>query len=578
MAVLEDGRVVWSNPSFDRLFGPCQGVPIHEAMAELPETFFEQALAKSGPRVTRLERAKGPRRFVYEVEIVHTPDAVGVIVLDQSRVAERELILGSFGKKLERVNRELEGRSEVMRTLLDHADDGFFGLDHRGRVLPELAAVVPKLIGHDPRGGTLAEMLPGDNGSAVAALLALALDGSIPEALLHESLEYDWKIGGRVLRLELRLLSGTAAARVLGTLRDVTAERREAKATQARAEYQALVTAAVHHPEHFEVARAEVAAFAHGLQHEPANCGEVQRQQLLISVHTVKATTRAYQMDATTTALHELEARLAARDETVRDEVLAAVRELDAQFSEVARLLGAQDVGQVSKVDRRALGALSSEVARLEGGASLARGLRALLLQPLQPELAALAAIARGTAGDRAKEVRVEVEAAEIRVDRLRLRSLLAVLPHLVRNAVVHGIELPAARVQAGKSRTGLVRVRASLDEDGAELRLVVEDDGAGVDRERLGALLEARGHERGLRTDADVLAALCLPELSTAEETDVHAGRGVGMSAVANEIAKLGGRLLLSTARGEGTRFTMALPIERADPVAVREVRLSAA
>lgn len=566
MAVLEDGRVAWANPSFEHLFGACLGRPIQQAIGELPGAFFDAALANAGARVGRLERSKGPRRFVYEVEVVHTAEAVGVIVRDQSRVAERELIASSFGKKLERVNRRLEARNEVMRTLLDHAEDGFFGLDARGRVLPEIAAVVPTLVGHDPRGGTLADMLPGDNGTAVADLLALAMDGSIPEALLHESLEYDWKIGERTLRLDLTLLSDTAAARVLGTLRDVTAQRREACARQQRADYQALVTAAVHHPEHFEIARAEVAAFARGLHGET----EAELQQLLISVHTIKATTRAYLMEATTTLLHELESRLSAGDGSVREDVVAAVDELDAQFSEVARLLGAQDVGEMVKVDRRALGALTAEVGRLEGGEALARGLRALLLQPLEPELRGLAAIAEGTAADRAKEVRVEVEAASVRVDRMRLRSLLAVLPHLVRNAVAHGIELPGTRVQAGKPETGRILVRASLD-DGC-LRLVVEDDGAGVDRERLAQTLTARGQAMPLRTDADVLAALCLPEVSTAEETDAHAGRGVGMSAVAREIETLGGRLSLSSTPGEGTRFSIALPIDRADPVAVRE------
>ncbi len=570
MAVLEEGRIVWANPSFERLFASGVGMPIEQAVQDLTAAFFENALAKTGSRVARIERHKGPRRFVYELEVVHTADAVGVIVRDETRVAERELIVSSFGKKLERVNRKLEARNEVMRTLLDHADDGFFGLDGRGRVLPEIAAVLPTLIGHDPRGKTLRDMLPGENGAAVADLLALASDGTIPEALLRESLEYDWKIGGRVLRLDLRLLSDDAVPRVLGKLRDVTAERHEACARQQRAEYQALVTAAVHHPEHFEIARAEIDSFAEALRAGEEDASDAARQQLLISVHTVKATTRAYQMDATTSLLHGLEARLAGGDATVRSEVVAAVLELDSQFAEVARLLGVHDVGQLAKVDRRALGTLTYAAARLEGGASLAWGLRALLLQPLKSELGGLDSIARGTAGDRAKEVRVEVDAGSLRVDRLRLRSLLAVLPHLVRNAVAHGVERPDARVQAGKPRTGRIRVRASVEDDGGCLRLIVEDDGAGVDREHLAAVLESRGQDMPLRTDDDVLAALCLPELSTAEEADVHAGRGVGMSAVANEIEKLGGRLSLFSILGQGTRFTIDVPIDRHDPVAI--------
>ncbi len=579
LAVLEAGRVVWANPSFERLFGACTGTPIEEAVGDVSPAFFEKALAKTGSRVDRFERRKGPRTFVYELEVVHTADAVGLIVRDESRVAERELILRSFGKKLERVNQRLESRNDLMRTLLDHAGDGFFGLDRRGRVLPEIATVLPSLLGHDPRGETLADMLPGENGAAVADLLALALDGTIPEALLRESLEYDWNIGERVLRLDLTPQAGDAQPRVLGKLRDVTAQRREESAKQQRAEYQALVTAAAHHPEHFQIAREEIGAFARalgGAVQDAAGETDGTRQQLLISVHTVKATTRAYQMEATTSLLHGLEARLAGGDATVRSAVVTAVLELDAQFSEVARLFGAHDAEQVAKVDRQALGALSAEVARLEGGARLAWGMRALLLQPLASELGGLESIARGTAGDRGKQVRVEVDAGSLRVDRLRLRALLAVLPHLVRNAVAHGIECPQARVQAGKPPSGLIRVRGTVEQDGGCLRLVVEDDGAGVDRDRLASRLEAQGHGMPLRTNDDVLAALCLPEVSTAEEADVHAGRGVGMSAVAKEVATLGGRLSLSSVRGQGTGFTIDVPVDRDDPLAVIDVSLA--
>ena len=576
MAALEQGCIAWANPSFELMFPGTVGQPLDVAIDALPPSFLTKALAKTGPRVHRLERKKGPRTLVHDVEVISVEGAVGVVVRDETRVTERELIVGTFGKKLEKVNRKLEARNEVMRTLLDHADDGFFGLDAHGRVLPEMAAILPELIGHDPRGETLAEMLPGENGAAVAQLLGLALEGTIPEALLRESLEYDWTIGERVLRLDLSLLSDAGEdgpARVLGKLSDVTAERREEEARQSQAEYQALVTAAVHHPEHFETARAEVRAFADRLRSESSDIiDEHARQQLLVSVHTVKATTRAYEMSSTTTRLHDLEARLATGDVSVRDVVVRTVVALEEQFMQVGRLLEGQRGAETAKVERRGLNALADQVSRLEGGGRLAQGLRALLLQPLAAELGGLESAVCGTAADRGKVARVELDVGRLRVDRERLRALLSTVPHLARNAVAHGIEDPDARMDAGKHAEGCVRFGAALDSKDASLRLWIEDDGAGVDRERLAAQLEARGLSMPLHDDDEVLAALCVPEVSTAEQADMHAGRGVGMSAVAAEVEKLGGRLSLQTTPGQGTRFMIHLPVDRADPIAVSE------
>jgi chemotaxis protein histidine kinase CheA len=359
---------------------------------------------------------------------------------------------------------------------------------------------------------------------------------------------------------------------VLGKLSDVTAERREEEARQSQAEYQALVTAAVHHPEHFEIARAEVGAFAERLRGDVATVDAATRQQLLVSVHTVKATTRAYEMTTTTGRLHELEAALAVGDVSVRPRVVQVVLGLDAQFDQVGRILAGREGAETARVERRGLGALADEVAKLDGGARLARGLRALLLQPLASELSGLESVVGGTASDRGKVVRLEVNVGSLRVDRDRLRSLLAAMPHLARNAVAHGIEEPDARLDAGKHPEGCVRLGAELDASQSHLRLWLEDDGAGVDCQRLSESLAARGHAVELESDADVLAALCLPEVSTAAQADAHAGRGVGMSAVAAEVEMLGGRLSLQTSRGKGTRFTIELPVDEADPIAVSE------
>jgi chemosensory pili system protein ChpA (sensor histidine kinase/response regulator) len=138
---------------------------------------------------------------------------------------------------------------------------------------------------------------------------------------------------------------------------------------------------------------------------------------------------------------------------------------------------------------------------------------------------------------------------------------MLPPFEHMLRNAVVHGIETPAERLAAGKDETG--RIHLNLKREGAEVIVEVSDDGAGMDL----AAIRIKGLELGLiRTDQelsdeDIMQLVLEPGFSTASSLTAQAGRGVGMDVVAVEIKKLGGALHMESAKGRGTRFTIKLP-----------------
>ncbi len=139
---------------------------------------------------------------------------------------------------------------------------------------------------------------------------------------------------------------------------------------------------------------------------------------------------------------------------------------------------------------------------------------------------------------------------------------LATALPHLVRNAIVHGFEPEAARVAAGKPAAGLIAISAHVVDDW--LVLEVRDDGRGVDRAALGAALVARGEV----DDADAVASWPLatlvfwPGLSSRAQADLDAGRGIGTLAARDAIVALGGALAVASAPGRGTTFTARLPL----------------
>jgi two-component system chemotaxis sensor kinase CheA len=145
-------------------------------------------------------------------------------------------------------------------------------------------------------------------------------------------------------------------------------------------------------------------------------------------------------------------------------------------------------------------------------------------------------------------------------------------LTHLVRNSIDHGIETPALRQQCGKREIGQLRLSAA--HQGSHIVLVVQDDGVGLDRERILAKARSQGHalDEGL-SDEEVWQLIFLPGVSTAKVVTDVSGRGVGMDVVRRNIQALGGSVSVTSARGKGTTTRISLPLTLAilDGMSVR-------
>lgn len=206
--------------------------------------------------------------------------------------------------------------------------------------------------------------------------------------------------------------------------------------------------------------------------------------------------------------------------------------------------------------DVRALSQIVAENARQ------LRDLRAAVLQVRMVRLAdaldRVPLLVRGLARSTQKEVRLTMELGRAEVDKAVADRLFPAVVHLVRNAVDHAIERPEARRAAGKPQEGQLRI-SCVNRGANQLELVVEDDGRGVDREQV-----ARRAERPVpETDQGLLDLLCLPGLSTRDEADSTSGRGMGMDIVRGIAeGQLGGELSMSTRRGQGTTFTLRVPL----------------
>ncbi len=189
-----------------------------------------------------------------------------------------------------------------------------------------------------------------------------------------------------------------------------------------------------------------------------------------------------------------------------------------------------------------------------------------LQLQPLRPFLQDLARHARELGRALGKQVRVEVDAEGVELDRRLLIALEEALLHLVRNAVDHGIEAPEARELAGKPAESVLRLDATGR--GREVRIVVTDDGAGILPERILEAAQAGGVVSASEAEQlgreDVLQLLFRPGFSMADRITKISGRGVGLDAVATGVRRVGGDVTLQSTPGQGTSVHLRVPLMR--------------
>ncbi|WP_405231621.1 Hpt domain-containing protein [Lentisalinibacter salinarum] len=193
--------------------------------------------------------------------------------------------------------------------------------------------------------------------------------------------------------------------------------------------------------------------------------------------------------------------------------------------------------------------------------AELQDGLMRTRMVPFQRHVPRLSRLVRQIAGETGKRVELAVEGGSGELDRQVLEKMLPPFEHMLRNAIVHGIEPPETRQAAGKPPVGRITVR--LHREGSEMVIDVADDGAGLNVDAI----RRKATEQGLLTpdsdasDEAVMELILKPGFSTADQLTQSAGRGVGMDVVANEVKKLGGALRITSMPGQGTNFTVRLP-----------------
>ncbi|MBG6079476.1 chemosensory pili system protein ChpA (sensor histidine kinase/response regulator) [Rubrivivax gelatinosus] len=317
----------------------------------------------------------------------------------------------------------------------------------------------------------------------------------------------------------------------------------------------ALLDRMVNHAGEVSIARARLDGSVRQLQ---GSLGELTE-----SLERMRAQLRDIELQAESQMVSRLEAAKAAAETFDPLEMDRFTR-----LQELTRFM-AESVNDVATLQRSLQRTLQSAEDDLAAQARLARELQGDLLRTRMVEFDSasdrLYRTVRQAAKETGKSVRLDILGGAIEVDRGVLERMTGPFEHLLRNAVVHGIEPAAARAAAGKDTTGTITL--VITQEGNEVGVELRDDGAGLDLARI----RERAAERGLLAagapvDDEALAQLVFaPGFSTAADVTELAGRGVGLDVVRSEVDAMGGRVQLGHQPGRGTSFKLLLPLTTA-------------
>ncbi len=196
--------------------------------------------------------------------------------------------------------------------------------------------------------------------------------------------------------------------------------------------------------------------------------------------------------------------------------------------------------------------------------AEMQSGIMDVRMVPLANLFERMIRVGRKIGRELKREVRIELEGESTELDKLIVEELAEPLMHLIRNSIDHGVEQPEERLRAGKPSEALVRLTASAI--GNHVIVTISDDGRGIDIEEVKGAAVKRGLLSATEvkdlTRFEVYNLLFTPGFSTKSEVSEFSGRGVGMDVVKTNINKLSGIIEIRSTKGEGTTFTITLPI----------------
>lgn len=508
------------------------------------------------------------------------------LLYESLRASEAELKIHKY--ELERIvderTEELSMANFEIQMLLDHAGQGFFSFDESGRIGSELSRECYRIFHKNICGESVSELLGAYSKDEEASLINKIIEKSFKTAELFESKVYlsllpnELQVQDKTIAIEYQMIEDSDSKRVMTILTDVTETHALMQIREEEKKNLKMIVRIIKNRNSFLRSLEDYGAFSlngcRKLIEQEHDSNDIMTE-LFRMVHTFKGDFAQWGFSNTEAALHEIES-LIAYQRTISDsmeEISEFIEELDFDKAIEKDLmilentigksfLQGEEYYEISRTEIVALEELADQDDK-EALSSKIKALRLInLKQLLIPYDDYVATLAFGLD----KKVNpLQVVGEDLMIDRKYYHNLIKVLIHVFRNIMDYGIEDPEERLRRSKSEHGTItcRIRKTTV---STMAIDIEDDGSGIDSQNLLKILLQRDPDRSEfylnQPYEELIQSIFSDGISTSGDITMISGRGIGLSAVHDEVNKLDGAIRVSSTPGVGTRFSIDLSI----------------
>jgi predicted ATPase/serine/threonine protein kinase/GAF domain-containing protein/HPt (histidine-containing phosphotransfer) domain-containing protein len=450
---------------------------------------------------------------------------------------------------------ELSGRNADMRRVLDNVSQGLLTVDLQKRLASERSSVVDEWFGSFEVGCSIKDYLARLDpkfAEMFDLMFDMLVEGDLPEEMSLHQMPRAMSHAGRQFRFDYEAIRvDEKLSGLLIIVDDVTEALKRAREEAEQKEELAICRRVSRDRANLVGFFEEGRELVNRICREGASLDEVRGP-----LHTLKGNAAMLGFELLASLCHHLEDIIDAGAFSP-DAVSTVAERWRALESTLDLLLGRDGRNRIDV----ACSEVDALVRRLEAGAGAGEALESLLrwrLEPLARPLGHLGELALGLCRRLNRgQLALRIEDGGLSGEAEKGSKLWSALVHIVRNAVDHGLETAEERSALGKPQPATLELRARRETESVLIEIV--DDGRGVAWERV----RQRAQERGLpsASRADLVEALFAPELSTRDQVTAISGRGMGLSAVREEVESLGGSITMASETGRGCSWVVRVP-----------------
>lgn len=498
-------------------------------------------------------------------------------------IATAPVFLGIFARfagvrqdRINEVNRGLEEtvarRTNSIRNLLDVSGEGYLSFGPDFLVKAEYSLACLDIFGSDIAGASIDSLLF-DNESEAEEFrqgLSLFFSGKSRGDVIFDLLEKETEKNDKVLEFDFKVIG---EAEVLCAVKDVSDHRALAEVMDRDSREQQIVFQVISHSKYFSSFTQEADDLFERFDAIDGSSGAGEFEVLQRKVHTFKGNASFFNFEATQSVAHDLEYFIADRivlgeDISLDDSALALKQAYYNEVEIVERRLGSSWLGESDTVSipiTKFKGLEHYVRKSYPGDGKLLSALKTFRTVPLASLFVRFPDMADRIAEQLGRQILpLTVEGGHFPVLPERYEQLVGSYVHIIRNMIDHGIESPSDRELKNKSPEGNLSI--TLDAAQGFVTMSFSDDGGGLSAQAITRKAVESGliEEGEAPSKKELYSMLFRHDFSTADEVSNISGRGHGLSAVKDEVDRLGGKISLSSSTGKGTIFKIAIPNRR--------------